>query len=94
MPRIEIIPAGWENSKEKAAGDGTPTEDVCMNCFNYFHMNGITKFSSKGSVSAVNFFGRPYKFGDTIGEIDVEHPPYEDDDCQCAICGETLTDND
>lgn len=79
MPRIEIIPADWDKSPEKARGDGTPTIDICQNCLAFFE---------EGEVSPLYLQKHPKS---AVGSTDVEHPPYEDDSYACHCCGDTLT---
>ncbi len=86
MPRVEIIPAGWETSKEKAHGDGTPTVNLCRACG--------ANFQEGDKIDEVAPAGMPEFDGGTIGSIDVDHPPFEDQDYKCGMCDEPLTNED
>jgi hypothetical protein len=86
MPRIEIIPAGWEDSKEKANGDGTPTVDLCKGC-----ARGLAEFDDIKEMG--DKMSKQYP-GATLGSVDVEHPEYEDDVYLCEDCGHELTNRD
>lgn len=76
--RIEIIPAGWEQSREKARGDGSPTVDLCNDC---------SKGWEEGNKLPEDALGGVWK-GATIGSTDVAHPPFTDYEYTLAIPAE------
>ena len=87
MPRIEIIPAGWEESREKARGDGSPTEDVCASCASEFTEGEPLDQGCPDKLT------RQYP-GATIGSTDVEHPDFEGEGYHCALCNCELGEDD
>lgn len=91
MPRIEIIPKGWEGSEEQLAGNGTPTIDVCTPC--------AVLFIEGDPIEDCDTAQAKQYTGATVGSVDVEHPAYEDSaemglrrDCEC--CEIPLTGKD
>ena len=98
MPRVEIIPAGWDQSKEKARGDGAPTVDLCRSCaLELTEGEPVPQWLEEIFPDA------------TIGSTDVAHPPYEEiapvcehspfeefdgEACTCEHCGTELVDTD
>lgn len=94
MPRIEIIPADWENSREKKMGDGSPTVDVCWSCKEEFVDGQPLDEDTLESLADVG--RRIFPNGSVVGSTEVEHPPYEDspDDMLCECCGDVLTGQD
>ena len=82
--RIEIIPKDWETSEEKARGDGTPAIDLCRICsFGFVEVHPL--------ISPELRLRFP---GSLIGSVDVEHPPYTDDNYKCDLCDEPLDEKD
>jgi hypothetical protein len=87
MPRIEVIPNDWDQSEEKAAGNGTPTIDVCSNC--------KSLFVEGEAIDPEDFDEAPVVLQDaTIGSVDVVHPPYEEGDYSCESCAAILGPED
>ena len=84
MPRVEIIPAGWETSKDKADGNGTPTIDVCKACSENF----VEGEPLKDAAPASGYDDA------TIGSTDVDHPSFVEDVYHCELCDDKLTDDD
>lgn len=83
MPRIEVIPADWEHSQEKARGDGTPTVDVCRSC-------GLDLIEGESSPQWLDNI-----YPDSIvGSTDVDHPSYSHGEEFCQGCGVPLTAQD
>ncbi len=87
MPRIEIVPAGWEDSSEKRNGEGTPTEDVCRDCAHGFEEGELLTDTDASMADG-------YPPGSTIGSVDVLHPPFAECGYQCSVCGAALSDED
>ena len=87
MPRIEIVPAGWHQSRDKARGEGTPTIDVCLNCSTAF-TEGMPLDQGDGDHLTEQYPGAD------IGSTDVAHPPYSDLDYTCEVCDCKLDDSD
>lgn len=92
MPRIEIVPDGWEESAEAKSGDGTPTIDVCKACAEAW-------FPEEG-IPVPHYLQHQYPKA-VLGSVDVEHPNYADgfgpergDYYACDCCGDTLTNDD
>jgi hypothetical protein len=87
MPRIEIIPGGWNESREKARGDGTPTIDVCRGCGHNYDQGGPVPahVTSAMKSDGVNVGTNP-----TVGETEVDHPPYDEVELKCIDCDVTL----
>jgi len=63
------------------SGNPQSDADVCNDC-----VDGIV---------GQQFTGETYP-GEPVGVFgnDVDHPPYEDDDYHCCVCGELLTNQD
>lgn len=85
MPRVEIIPDGWD---EKKRGDGTPTVDLCRSC----------ALELVEGEPVPDWLDEIY-FEATIGSTDVAHPSYEDkledeDSSVCEHCGVELVETD
>jgi hypothetical protein len=95
MPRIEIIPAGWEESKERAQGDGSPTIDICEICYdnNFAGCEGELFHPEVGVDPELDKIDKQFP-GARIGSIDVEHPSFEDESYHCEICGTNLSEDD
>lgn len=68
-------------------GDGGPTIDVCMRC-NVRHQLDVGVRLPKFQYDGIEI-----NYAETTG-IEVEHPPYADDDYRCDLCGQKLTDAD
>jgi len=90
MPRIEIIPLGWETSKDKSRGDGTPTIDVCEICSIVF-MEDVTLDECERLLENPGKSDFP---GAMVGSVLVSHPPYDDGHYHCEYCDEELTEDD
>ena len=82
MPRIELIPADWDTE----SGDGTPTIDVCRACSHEFQEG----FEVPESLCDSSDYDDTY----IVGECDVEHPPYDDCEYDCEVCGNQLKGRD
>ncbi len=82
--RVEIIPGGWYESPEYKRGDGSPTIDVCCDCVKAF----------TESEPLPEEIAEQYHPESLTGSTDVAHPPYEDDDYECFLCGKRLDDED
>jgi hypothetical protein len=80
MPRIELIPNGWEHSKEKERGDGSPTVDVCAPC-------GVDFVEGEKPPAELKSYQDA-----TVGETECAHPPFEEQSppYKCECCGEEL----
>lgn len=102
MPRIEIIPKDYNPN----SGDGSPTIDVCKTCAKAFEDGGFvptvgdveaagfhTSVETKAVRKNVDKLRRQYSDA-AIGSVDVDHPPYEEDDYRCECCGKPLGDSD
>ena len=80
MPRIELIPEDFDET----SGDGSPTIDVCLDCadaeFDQYEADDVYPSKEHGLC--------------TIGSTDVAHPPYEECDYNCELCGDPLTEKD
>ena len=81
MPRVDNLGSNvseWYDSP-KAKGNGSSTHDVCMRCYKRL----------KSDPHIYNFQLKPYN-GDPLGIDgwggDVCHPPYEEENCTCAVC--------
>lgn len=85
MPRVEIVPAGWETSEAKRQGDGTPTIDICPQCFDADEGDEIPENLEVLQILYPNGM---------IGSTDVAHPSYEDDRYTCWQCGRRLKEGD
>jgi hypothetical protein len=82
MPRIEIIPTNWDNSR----GDGTPTVDVCQVCKKDFTEGEYIPGNCSLHVGDIP--------EGIVGETEVEHPPYSECEYECEVCGNPLTNKD
>lgn len=60
--------------------DGSPTVDVCRECENEFE---------EGEVQNLT-----HPFGSIVSEKNIPHPPYHEDEYECAVCGEELGEAD
>jgi hypothetical protein len=78
MPRIELIPEDFDEN----SGDGSPTIDVCREHADVFVEGEKWEWEGGDNSDCV------------IGSTDVDHPPYEDDEYLCAVCGQQLTNDD
>jgi hypothetical protein len=85
MPRIEIIPVGWETSPERARGDGTPTIDVCALCAERIQADAIAH------VGDIDHVLEGFDDADRIGETAVAHPGFDGEGYRCEICNNPLT---
>lgn len=92
MPRIELIPADWETSKEMAEGDGSPTIDVCRKCAKMFTEGEPLAAEAFNDLSEMN--GVHVEEDMMVGSTDVDHPPYSEEDYDCDCCADGLTDED
>jgi hypothetical protein len=83
MPRIEIIP------KDLVSDDGSPTIDVCKGCavaFTDGEQVNLLDELRRIPTHLVNFFEG------FVGSTNVDHPPYNECDYDCEVCGKRLTD--
>ena len=97
MPRVEIIPKDWENSREKAQGDGSPTIDVCQDCHNVYFLGdeGAPLVPERAEDVDDDLKPLARQFPEsTIGCTEVEHPDFEGEGYKCEVCGKLLTDED
>lgn len=79
MPRIEYIPADYDPS----SGDGSPTFDCCTSCASDFEEgDSMPEYTQAGIGEGV------------VGVTDVDHPPYEECDYACEVCGASLDKED
>ena len=92
MPRMEIEPA--DESTEVAfklwqkKGDGSTTFDVCQTCAD--EVDGLSLRDISDKLKPKN--GEPSGSYCLTGEV--EHPPYEDEEYFCEICGQKLRQED
>lgn len=89
MPRVAIIPIDFEESEEKRNGDGIPTIDVCIYCHKYFHEGD----SFDENIRNANGVNQEYQEAET-SSTNVEHPPYEECNYYCYVCGIPLVSKD
>lgn len=47
MPRVEVIPEGWEDSEDYRQGNGTPTFDVCRLCVDDLEANDLVNYPAE-----------------------------------------------
>jgi len=83
MPRIELEPPDIKEIIDR--GDGSPTIDICLFC--------VLEGFEEGELLP-DYIQEDFPEETTVTCLDVEHPPYTDDDYQCHRCGDKLTDGD
>lgn len=87
MPRVENLGPSVDEFCGRT-GNGSSTWDVCASCYRLHDLEQGT--------TEVNHRLIPYN-GDPDGEErggNVDHPPYEDMDYRCELCGKHLTSKD
>jgi hypothetical protein len=84
MPRIEIVPENWDNSPACKQGDGTPTVDVCHWCADNFTEGHLLADDIDNGTLPLDYPNA------TVGSVEVTHPPYEECDYSCEVCGKQL----
>ena len=86
-PRVDNLGKNVDEWHDKAVGEGTSTFDVCSSCASVLAKRPHA-FDKKL---------KPYQYGEPSGDLgrggDVEHPPYEETDYECAVCGKPLTEH-
>ena len=94
MPRIanegNNVDIWWEE-----CGEGTSTHDICEGCWEEFYQEPFSEM--KGADN--RYKGLDTYNGDPMGDSSHDcgpesHPDYGDEDYECGICGEPLTDDD
>jgi len=84
MPRIEIIPADWDES----SGDASPMFDVCRSCADELKEgDGVL---GPDHTPVTDLLRKTGYVGGRIGSDDVDHPCYNHLYDKCFVCGEGL----
>lgn len=87
MPRIELVPNRLSAIME---GGTSPTVDLCADCANGYEEGQEAPDDLLDALAS-----RGIKTDEAeVGSCDVEHPPYQQEDCTCASCGTTLGEGD
>jgi hypothetical protein len=98
MPRIEIIPKGYDFKN----GEGTPTINVCYDCAPSFvegqalptHITPRryhTHHEEKSVRENIPKLQKQYPDA-KVGSTEVDHPPFSEWDYTCACCERLLGD--
>jgi hypothetical protein len=93
MPRLEVMPGDEATTiahdRWLLRGDGCTTFDLCKGCAK--EVDGLNLRDINNKLEPQN--GEP-KGSYVLLAGDCEHPPYEENDYSCVVCGEALTEKD